>query len=143
MVVGELNPYGVSPEMALFYKPDHASGARLMRIVGLRAHTYSYLDKRNLCVGRWSMPVARAAAEEILGEGPACVVTLGRKVADAFGYRGGLFAVDRRRDTAVVAIPHPSGLCREWNRPGAQEAVRTLLRAHAPSVPWGEVTGDV
>lgn len=164
--VGELNPYGGNPDHALYCRPRGSSGERLQRLVcGLHAETYLGFPRYNLCTGKWSAPSARAAANEILAahvnrERHDVLVLLGRKVVGAFF--GGPFALhpddwpgpfetdflayaplggratEREPDT-IVALPHPSGLCREWNAPGAFERARALLRRTCPDVPWGEL----
>lgn len=32
----------------------------------------------------------------------------------------------------IILLPHPSGLCREWNEPGAYERARELVKAVYP-----------
>lgn len=149
IVVGEMNPYRLDPRLALWDEPDRASGARLRRIFGLHRHGYRWgLDRRNLCVGKWNDGKAREAASAIAAElRPGAetpydqlpIVMLGRKVATAFGLsRLDPFTASGR----FVAIPHPSGLCRDWNAPGAVERARVVLRAAIPDVPWGVADED-
>lgn len=147
LLVGENNPYGADPEMALYHLPVNASGDRLRRILGLHPIDYLALRRANLCVGGWSMKAARARAEELhmVEPWPDVVVALGRKVATAFGYDGPLLArteVDVGSVFDLVALPHPSGLNRAWNVLGAVERARALLREVAPGVPWGEADRD-
>ena len=141
LLVGELNPYGADPHYALFCEPEHSAGGRMCRLVcALRRPTYLALHRVNLCDGRWSMKSARAKAEKLTLTGAPwnVVVMLGRKVADAFGYRDGFFSVRRDEVFTLVSLPHPSGLCREWNRPHAFQTARSLLQEACPDVPWGE-----
>jgi len=149
LFVGELNPYGSSPEYALFCEPPHSAGGRLCRLVcGLRRSTYLKLPRVNLCTGKWSMTVAKSNAEiwKRKAAGTWNVVLLGRKAATAFGYADAdPFTTSRHywpsggpSGIAFIALPHPSGLCRAWNEPGAFERARALLREVCPEVPWGE-----
>ena len=139
VLVGESNPYGSDPKFALFDKPEKASGFRLRtRVLGVDRQTYFGFRRHNLVRGPWSMRAARVEARVLdqyvyPGEDVRFVL-LGRKVATAFGYAdaepfsvSGLF----------VLLPHPSGLCREWNVPGAYERARDVLRLAVPDVSWG------
>lgn len=165
VLVGELNPYGADPQYALYPTPRHAAGDRLRRLVmGVRTPTYIGFTRYNLCVGKWSTRDARAQARAILAmhanqEQDDVVVLLGRKVVGAFfgGIDGcppsdwpeefstsfmryaplGGRATTREPDNLAV-LPHPSGLCRSWNEPGAYERARAVLRLAAPWIQWGE-----
>ena len=54
LLVGEVNPYGADPRMALYHLPRGASGDRLREILGLDDATYiRRLSRVNLCTGRW------------------------------------------------------------------------------------------
>lgn len=69
------------------------------------------------------------------------IIALGRRVAETHHKRlrpfehGDLLA----RRARMLALPHPSGLCREWNDPAAIHRAREILRSLAASVPWGEL----
>lgn len=142
VLVGELNPYGQDPKYALFDLPKKASGYRLRALVlGVERRTYMSFKRHNLCTGSYNKREAEAEAGRLYLEvydsrrvTDAVFVLLGRKVATAFGC-GGMnpFTIDGR----WVLLPHPSGLCREWNVPGAYEKARDVLREAAPDVPWG------
>lgn len=56
----------------------------------------------------------------------------------------GPFCTSRDEDspTTFVLLPHPSGLCREWNDPSAVTRARRVLEFVAPDVPWGDAEGD-
>lgn len=124
LLVGEANPWGSDPEFALYPLPEHASGGRLARFLGLSHGQYLRLfDRRNLCPSRWSMPEARAQAELIRAEGREHVVLLGAKVAKAFG----LPYLPFTRSAHLFLLPHPSGLNRIWNQPDAVPRARSLL----------------
>lgn len=134
LLVGEANPYGADPYYALYPEPEGATGDRLRRLI-MKIPAAQYLreyDRVNLCPRDWKMKAARERAEEILnrlglGHWP-CVVLLGVKVRTAFGF-GALrsFVQMEHRGSRIVLLPHPSGLCREWNDPKNYERARTLL----------------
>lgn len=137
ILVGEQNPHGGDPDMALYPLPEHASGGRLQReILGLSRGDYLRdHDRVNLCRDAWDRDEAAESARRILSERPhnSGVVILGRKAEAAFGW------VYQRYEVRYVlpglhmlALPHPSGLCREWNDPRniqlAREAYADLRR---------------
>ncbi len=155
VVVGEDNPLSNEPEYALYNYPEGCSGWRLQRIFGLDDDQYLALARTNLCSPMWSAIAARerAAALVAVGSPHRVFVLLGAKVRATFGKilarslgefelvkvgEDGLFdkAVGQR-EFWFVCLPHPSGRCQAWNRPGAKELARGLLRLAAPDVPWG------
>ncbi len=133
LLVGESNPYSVDPRCALLPWPARAAGGRLARILGLSDREYlRAFDRRNLVVGaRWSAPRARAAADLILLERRPLLVLLGRRVAAMFGFRDLPFFSDVPPSPPflprAILLPHPSGLCHEWNDPVAARRARDLL----------------
>ena len=142
VLVGETNPYGGDPWAALYDEPAYSAGGRLRRLVlGLPRQVYLGDDvaRYNLCVGRWSASAARLEAARLLEAHPTpTVVLLGRKVATAFA-RATTTAplAPFTRAGRLVAVPHPSGLCREWHSPEAVPRVRALLAEAVPGIPWG------
>jgi len=137
VVVGEVNPYGADPSLALYHLPRRASGDRFRTIAGLSDADYlRHLARRNLCLGRWEARSARLAAQAVLGEGFEVCVLLGRRVADAFGGNASFYLV-QREGRLLLSLPHPSGRCRVWNEPWAAARAREVLRLAAPWVPWG------
>jgi hypothetical protein len=145
ILVGECNPYGGSPDYALFDEPSDSSGGRLRRrVLGLSRETYfgPLVERLNLCQGReWNAAEARLAAAAVLrgaAEGGAVVVALGRRVASALGFRAKFFESQELAGATVLSLPHPSGLSRLWNEPGARARARGALAALVPGVPWGE-----
>lgn len=123
--VGELNPYGADPFFALYHLPRNASGNRLREILGLTDVEYYKLAKVNLCTGRWSMPAARRAAAELLIK-YSVIVCLGGKVRLAFNAPPP-FCSEAGRFVKLISLPHPSGMNRMWDEPGARERARALL----------------
>jgi hypothetical protein len=149
ILVGELNPYGADPRHALFCEPPNSAGGRMQRLVcGLSRREYLKLSRVNLCVGRWSARYARESADKVLRRPESCdpIVMLGRKVAKAFADASNELEVspfcggfDGRWGNHLISLPHPSGLCRAWNEPGAFGRARELLREACPEVQWGEL----
>jgi hypothetical protein len=160
LLVGEANPYGGDPEMALYHLPRGASGDRLREILGLRDATYEAIPKANLCPQEWDLREARGRAERLFYGPSDVLVLLGARVRLAFGAPGneGLFASERRTtlerrgyagapipeapaapgEKILVYLPHPSGRNPIWNNPEARARARSLLNGVAPWVPWGE-----
>lgn len=158
VLVGELNPYGADPRMALYHMPRHASGNRLREILGLRDHTYASIAKVNLCDVSWSIIWARLRAFNVVLSEHGTIVMLGTKVRQAFGVETIPFFSAHRFEAATdfprmardrvlpsfagatfVSLPHPSGLNRMWDVPGSRERARDLLRVVCADVPWGEI----
>jgi hypothetical protein len=156
-LVGEHNPYGADPAFALYPLPEHASGGRLARVLGLSADEYlRAFERRNLLAARrWSVPAAREAASAFraeLRDGDSLVL-LGARVAKAFGYpfeplaehrvfadgRGSADLEVRLGEVGVrfLILPHPSELSRAWDDPTvpprARAAVRRLRGLEAPT----------
>ena len=145
LLVGELNPYGADPYYALFCLPPGSAGGRMQRLVcRLHQTTYLKLDRVNLCEGRWRDELAAAHATRILSSAEdRAIFLLGRKVADAFGFRGRLFTsslIGDGRRGVLAYLPHPSGRCRVWNDPESFISARHVLASLCPEIPWGELS---
>lgn len=133
ILVGEANPYsGADPDFALYPEPDYSAGGRLCRkVLGLEPRDYlRRFDRRNLCGEKWGMREARAAAAAIAAVSAGrVIVLLGSKVASAFEVEFEPFTVlNQGGASRFVVLPHPSGLSRLWNRPGAYNEARRVLR---------------
>lgn len=138
-LIGEQNPYGADPKFALYPLPPHAAGGRLARVLDLdeRAYLRAFVRRNLVSDAKWSVPVARLAADVLLREHPTQdrLVLLGARVAAAFGlpFRDHLCEAKRLRvgtlptERLVLVIPHPSGLSREWNAPGIKERVKAAV----------------
>lgn len=149
ILVGELNPFGANPSLALYHLPRKSSGNRLRVILGLTDAEYAKIPKANLCEGKWSARDAHDRARRLLADPETRVyVLLGKKVRDAF--RAVCGAAWLRDDFStytdsgnvpytLVALPHPSGRCRAWNNPAAVGKALNLLRGCAPGILWGKV----
>lgn len=138
--VGECNPYGGEPEYDLYPAPASSAGWNLCHSI-LQSTPQDYLTqwgRTNLCRGPWDPDEARMAAERLragqscTASGRGCLeprlVLLGAKVCRAFGVKYEPFgqAVLSFVRRALV-LPHPSGLCREWNAEGSRERARAAI----------------
>jgi len=138
LVVGELNPFGADPRLALYHLPRTSSGNHLRLIMGLSDADYLRLARVNLCEGRWDAERARREAARLQSRAApgSALVLLGARVASAFRVPTP-FRVSRADGVHVLSLPHPSGRCRTWNDPSAVGRARDLLRVVAPWVAWG------
>jgi hypothetical protein len=134
LIVGELNPYGKDPALALYPLPRAASGARLCRLLGISGANYlRNFDRANLCVGKWRKVDAVEEAGRLLDTPRPFYVLLGRKVSDVFLRMGNKESFCVRRVTIRLAhhtfllLPHPSGRCREWNSQVKVAQARALM----------------
>lgn len=149
LLVGESNPYQADPRLAqrfaLYPDPPRCAGWNLChRIMQLDEGEYlRRFDRVNLCDGAWSMKEARQNAksflnlrygalvhEEVLDDNPTALtlVLFGSRVCAAFDIAFTPFDWFRRLDYCFVILPHPSGLSRAWNEPGAFERARNILK---------------
>lgn len=146
-LIGENNPYGPDQRYALYYEPKGSAGERLCRLVlGLEPRQYlRHFHRRNTLVGSsWSAPKAREGAANILAEtAPGdSVVLFGKRVWDAWFP---LLQLAERHaawqpyhvhvgpeSRTFAALPHPSGLSRAWNEPGAFLRARGVVLLAAP-----------
>lgn len=146
LLLGEVNPYGPSPEFALYCHPPGCSGYRLRLILGLPEEAYLNLHRKNLCDGDWSMKAAQKRAFELLSpQAPwQVIVLLGRKVTRAFEKLAlsdeplnALSTRDCCPGMTLVSLPHPSGRNTGLWPPSAKDRARQILRELVPEVPWG------
>ncbi len=132
LLVGELNPYGSDPKYALFPRPERSAGGRLCyKILGFEssAQYFCGFDRVNLCTGKWSVGAARERAVELKCT-PRPTILLGVKVCNAFGVAFRPFEVVNAGYADYLVLPHPSGLNRIWNQPGAYEKARSAVTAY-------------
>lgn len=125
LLIGEMNPYGADPAMALYPLPEHASGGRLAKILRLTAQQYlRAFDRVNLLTGdRWSIPKARQAAKALTHPWR---ILLGAKVCAAHGVRFVPFFLAPVAEYRALVLPHPSGLNRIWNAETEQRALAAV-----------------
>lgn len=140
-LVGESNPYGADPEMALYPLPERASGGRLcFGILGITMAQYlRCFERRNLVVGGWYMKAARAGAVRVLAETDASsvLILLGARVSGAFDLEFKPFSERecyfedptevQPTPRWVIQLPHPSGRSRLWNGAEAGKRARDLV----------------
>lgn len=135
LLVGENNPYSSNPRDALFPLPERSAGGRLCSVIlGMYRDVYleSFARVNLLSQPRWSAFAARAAATNLHeGLSPETrVILLGKKVWDA--WFEGQFWEPFRPFGRFLALPHPSGLCRAWQEPGAYVRARAAVLELAP-----------
>ena len=142
LLVGESNPYGADPRLALYPEPPGCAGARLCVILGMTDREYLRTFHRvNLLEGpRWSAAQAKIAAGRWVAQ---FRVLLGARVTRAhdFDFKPWTRFDDHRGDCEYdcprpaslcmhyVILPHPSGRSRLWNEPGAAERAPRLVLA--------------
>ena len=135
LLVGESNPYGDDPELALYPLPEHASGSRLAHILGLSKPAYLRIfDRMNLVDGPWSARRAKDAAKAVSmtrDEGSPGIILLGAKVSEAFSIPFSPFSMHLRGHgllaCRVAVLPHPSGRSRLWNDAGSFRLARWVV----------------
>ena len=146
LIVGEANPYQTDPRLAQHYAmypyPPRCAGWRLChKVMQLEEDEYlRRFDRVNLCNGDWRVFEARRKADDV-SRGPdseRAYVLCGARVASTFAFilnRDDFKPFTRHQEVnydnrprSYVIIPHPSGLSRAWNEPGAFERARAVLR---------------
>lgn len=141
LLVGEQPAHGADPRVALYPTPPGGSGGRLARILGLSPDEYlERFDRVNLCELAWRDAEARQAAQliKVTRQAGSGVVLLGRKAQRAFGWARPRYEVSLASyGLYALALPHPSGLCREWNDP------RNAVLAREALAQLSEVTREV
>lgn len=71
----------------------------------------------------WDKSLARETASQVLRySNPRLLLLAGRRVATAFGVQGELPQLSGK----FLALPHPSGRCRQWNDPETAEKCAEL-----------------
>lgn len=143
LLIGEANPYGSDPEFALYPDPPNCAGHRLChKVMGLDPDDYlRRFDRANLCPREWRLKEARVRATLLRSHVRGLMVLLGARVCAAFEVdfkpfsETGYFTNAGRSDVGpqvyvpqYVVLPHPSGLSRSWNAPGAYDRARLVLR---------------
>ncbi len=143
---------------ALYPDPERCAGWNLChRVMQLDEDEYlRRFDRVNLCDGKWGMKEAREHAgaltikyllswvdeNALAASSPhKSFVLCGSKVCSAFTGAARLrglpevsfqpFTINTEywsKMLPLVILPHPSGLSRAWNEPGAHERARAVLR---------------
>ena len=137
LLLGLNNPLSDSPKMALWPEPTNCTGWRIWRMVGCSKEDYIRgFDRRNLLdathYSRQAVRHYREIWEKLAGRR---VLVLGVQVLGELLYAG---VVSRRPPWILPQkgdgplewrlIPHPSGLCREYNDPSMSIRVSLLLQ---------------
>ena len=132
-LIGEHNPWSAEPKFALYPRPEHATGGRLCKALGLRNLEYLRTFERRdlLLTARWCVPAAREAAGKVLLETETddAMILLGGKVAAAFGYAFEPLKIHRTVRISFLVTPHPSGRSPVWKLPGMADRVRDAVMA--------------
>ena len=134
VIVGELNPFGGDEYYALFPEPRGCTGDRLCRLIlGMTQDDYlAAFARTNLCSGKWSIKEARIKAKHLWAN-PGRFILLGAKVCKAWEAPFVPFEV-ADGDTRLT-LPHPSGLNRFWQTPGAIQRARDAVKAFLSDKP--------
>lgn len=132
VLMGMCNPYGDSPEHALYPLPERATGWRVWYMlhrevpeVGLHDYADGF-DRRNLLVGEWNRADAVVAAGNLISSLMGRhVVLFGAAVRDSFRFLsrtptghvvlGHPWTDEGDDPTHFYWVPHPSGMNRWYN----------------------------
>ena len=147
LIVGEaFGKYSPGQSRPLYPYPATGSGGRLWDITGYTLGEYLHgTERANLFLDtpkKWDRGEASAQAKSLAWyayERRQTLVLLGKKVTQAFGVPGDPFydqlvlfpIVTAGRGSCgrvrAFVMPHTSGLCREWNTPGAREKAKAFF----------------
>lgn len=134
VVVGEVPGAHTHEDLPMFPSPVTSSAGRLMEMSKLTPAQYlGCLYRRNVCYRRWSegeaSNTARLIVSSLFDHKDLFVVMCGHKVAAAFGVPCSYWMLGRLESrNCYTVIPHPSGLNRVYNDPGARERTRLWMR---------------
>lgn len=151
LLIGMNNPYGPDPRHALFPVPEKSAGGRLFRMFqeasarrfpnGPAPYRQTYIngfDRHNVLGQQdWDKAAARAAGAQLLPTlAGRCAVVLGRDTCTALGLDRKAPWLERRELVLQPTtgaklvwwlVPHPSGMCREYNDPTMRQRVGDLM----------------
>lgn len=141
VVVGMNNPYSNDQRYALFPHPQKSAGYRLFEMLRQAAYRKNMVvspleyancfERYNLVTGKeWDARAAVFGAQSLLSNlQNRKVVICGKAVAKAFDLKKPDFSLYKRHQHGFDywIIPHPSGLCREYNDPFNVSRVGDLL----------------
>jgi hypothetical protein len=143
-LVGECNPHSADPGDVLSPERPGSAGNRLWAMLYLR-HSMTRDDylrgfrRVNLCSTEWDAEAAETAADIMISSfsfGDR-VVMLGAKVASAFCLRRApkfeweWASPAGSESFKFLKLPHPSGLCRDYNDPATRDRAADLLHDEA------------
>lgn len=143
VIVGMNNPYSDDPKYALYPHPRASAGHRLFEMLrmagarkGVEVTSLTYVDAFDrvnlLNETRWDPAKAsRSAPETLKLLRNRKVVLCGKSSAKILGIKRADFNLALQYNTSwdfnYVVIPHPSGLCREYNIAETVQRVGDLL----------------
>lgn len=135
LLVGEQPGPKHNAKLPLWPWPKGSAGARLHQMSGLGVAEYlTKLARVNLALRpttKWDEAGAKSRAVHLLSTVPdgTRIVLCGARARDAFDLDG-WFRPTRYTlwDVSAVAIPHPSGRCREYNEEHARRQAGQCLR---------------
>lgn len=144
IILGMNNPYSTDQKYALFPSPEKSAGYRLYAMLrdraeeeGLTITRKDYIDafdRRNLLPSsRWNYSQGRTAGMEFMDANyRRNIIALGRDVERCLGIRRAERGVWKMHyhlphPTCVCVVPHPSGLCQDYNDPEVRRAVGDVL----------------
>lgn len=139
VIVGMTNPLSRAPEHALYVQPSGCTGWRLWQMArartGIEEEAWlDMTDRRNLCLGDWSVEQARESARDMVRELRGRVaIFLGADVAGCFPSCGMTaqwmrqFGTPPRPVEPWIHLPHPSGRNHFYNDPANRAATEILL----------------
>ena len=111
LLVGEQNPHGGDPRLALYPLPACGSGGRLQRILGLSVTEYLRRhDRVNLCRDAWDRYEAIKSGQRVTAERPfgSGIVVCGSKAAGAFGLPYTPMTIFEHLGLYMLVLPHPA-----------------------------------
>jgi len=141
VLVGLNNPHSDDPEKALATDRHGSSGYKLWLMLkeaanrnGQDLSEADYLARFNRInltdAIQFNVHVAKARVPQLIASFRYCrVVLCGTRVPMILGLKhtGFHLGPQHGKEFAYYVIPHPSGLCREYNDPNMREAVGNLL----------------
>lgn len=140
---GALSNHG----LPLWPNPAYSAGGRLFVMSGMPVAEYlTRLARVNLArqpVKKWDVTAAHYRAMDLAAKAPVGfrVVLCGARARDAFGMPKAWFEPVATSRAEYVAIPHPSGRNREYDRPDVAGETRKVLR-WAAGYEEGTMAGD-
>ena len=143
VIVGMNNPYSVDPKYALYPHPTGSAGHRLFEMLraagnrmNIKVTPLKYVDAFDrinlLNETKWDPAKAKSLSPAVLAYLKGRTVVLcGKSSANILGMQKVDFGTTPKFDTywdfSYYVIPHPSGLCREYNDPATVRSVGDLL----------------
>jgi hypothetical protein len=136
LLIGEQPGPSSNGRLPLWPHPPKSAGGRLHAMSGMPVRDYllrlARVNMERKAVVEWDPGSMRARAYQLLMSLPpdARVVLCGARARDAFTMPRGWFHTVTMdvSNIKVVAIPHPSGRCLEYNDPSVVESARQAIQ---------------